>query len=130
MKLVRIILFVVILLIAVLAGVYVTGVITDLLSFQITLYSYILEGQQAVWKVTGAASDLRREAQEFLWNEWVSVPNEKADLTDERLNAYASKIKRFASLIGTVSGVAVYLLLSKIVFGLREHLKRIQSFIQ
>lgn len=129
-------LYLLIIALAIRVGWYVTGLVNDLLSFQITLYGYMLEGQQAIGAVSDTATGLRNQAQTFFGGgQEPSVAWEtSARLTEQeltnRLNNFAQKIALFSLLLGTILGLSTYLLLTKIIFGIREHIRTINQFIQ
>lgn len=133
---VRRVLYILIIVLAVRVWWYMTGLVNDLLSFQITLYGYMLEGQQAIGTVSDTATGLRNQAQTFFgrgqepsvaWD--VSLRLTEQELTD-RLSVFAQKIALFSLLLGTILGLTTYLLLTKIIFGIREHIRTINQFIQ
>lgn len=132
LKLIRIIVFVLIVLVAVRIWRETTSIINNLLSFQVTLYSYVLSAQQAAGSVTDTIGSVRQQAQQMLWAKTEISPESVPvwPSMDERLIEYAQRIYRFALLIGVIVGTIAYKIISTAVFWLRTHLNNIVSFIK
>lgn len=109
---------------------YVATTLFDLLSFHISVYEYILQGQDVVWSIWSKAQETLREwfwwseAQNIVQQQWQPQPT-----LEERFATYTQKVRIVCGLIWFIIATQFYAFLSRIIFRFKEHIQAVKSFI-
>lgn len=118
--------------VAVVIGIWTSNVVYELLDFQVTIYSAILQWQQALWSVVDTTWEYLAQAKSVLWWWWNSVPiNEGNDMIySQKLSQFIKKLSLISGSIWFIVWLLIYYILTSVIFGLRSHIQNIKQFIR
>lgn len=134
MKLVRIILLLLIFGIAVYCWWFVYGVVFELLDFQIGAYRILLQAGEQVWVVKDTVGWV---VEQVVWlfgddtgSQSSSFGEERVKNLEEKLQWFERKLKLVSGAIWAIAGLLVWKILSDIVFGFNNLIKRVGEFVK
>jgi hypothetical protein len=128
-KITRSILLLAIIGIAVRAGWWSYQSITDLLSFQITLYEWILQAQYKLAEGQQELQGVRDNAMEFLGKEQHATDLPTENTIEEQLAVWKKKIHMLALSISSIIGIIVFKICFDIAFGIKSLIRNIKDFV-
>ena len=132
MKIVRILILCILIGGAVRIARITTQAVFDLLSFQITMYKYLLSAQAQVADIGSEAKEFLGTASERLGlNDPAAGNSEEVQLraNENKLAGLHTKLRRFALIVGSIVGLLVFKISFDIVFGVKNWLNKFRTFI-
>lgn len=127
---IRWIIFLWIIIISVFVWWYVYTTLFQLIAFHISVYEYILQGQDFVWSVWSKAQETLRE---WFWSpETQSLIQGKEEIQatlEERIATYTQKVRIVCGLIGFFIATRIYSFLTRNIFKIKEHWGAVKKFI-
>lgn len=132
MKLARIILLLFILWTAVYSGWFVYGIVFELLDFQIWAYRVMLQAGEQLWAVRDAVWwAIEQAIWLFGWEWWAEqLSDNETKSIEKKLAFFEWRLKLISGIIGLLAGLLVWKILSDIVFGLKNTIQRVTSFVK